>query len=213
MSWGLDSTRRCVDNARLMRSSPLQGLTSSQGHVFSLSRPGRCSQYSILYTRPWHFRVSPISPLLHYSSALPALFAFEIPIGSRRTINSAPTTNCTWSRPCPVSPCGHGDAQMISTNRLSQPSLSHEPIGNARYATHLSEDSSISSPGLAQSEHGQFESSRENRDQPNLKRRISEIDSQEGMNASNKSVRRRISRACDQCNQLRTKVLMLLLTF
>jgi hypothetical protein len=212
MSWGLDSTHGCVDNAKIMRSSPFQGLPSSQGHVLSLCRPGRCTQYSLYPALA--FPGFPNFPTpLEYSSALPALFAFEIPIGSRRTINSAPTTNCIWSRPCPISPCGHGDAQMISTNRLSQPSLSHEPIGNARYVTHLSEDSSISSPGLAQSEHGQFESSRENRDQPNLKRRISEIDSQEGMNASNKSVRRRISRACDQCNQLRTKVLMLLLTF
>lgn len=185
--------------------------------MYSLSlSPALVDVHGLLYTPALAFpglRNFPTPPLLFRLTSYQRFFAFEIPIGSRRTINSAPTTNCIWSRPCPTSPCGHGDAQMISTNRLSQPSLSREPIGDARYATRLSEDSSISSPGLAQSEHGQFESSRENHDQPNLKRRISEIDSQEGMNASNKSVRRRISRACDQCNQLRTKVRMLLLTF
>jgi hypothetical protein len=95
---------------------------------------------------------------------------------------------------------------MISANRLSQSSVPHDTIGNPRYATQHSEDSSISSPGLGQPGYSQFKSTGEHHDQPNLKRRISEIDSQEGLKASSKSVRRRISRACDQCNQLRTKV-------
>jgi hypothetical protein len=95
---------------------------------------------------------------------------------------------------------------MISANNLSQTSHAHDTIGSSRYATHHSEDSSISSPGFGQSQRGPLDGTGENHGQTSLKRRISEVDSQEGMNASSKSVRRRISRACDQCNQLRTKV-------
>jgi hypothetical protein len=95
---------------------------------------------------------------------------------------------------------------MISANNLSQSSHLHDTVGSSRYANQHSEGSSISSPGLEQSERGQADPTRESHDQPNLKRRVSEIDSHEGMIASSKSVRRRISRACDQCNQLRTKV-------
>jgi hypothetical protein len=95
---------------------------------------------------------------------------------------------------------------MISANNLSRSSHVHDTVGSSRYATRHSEDSSISSPGFGQSERDQPGSIRENHGQPILKRRISEIDPHEGMNASSKSVRRRISRACDQCNQLRTKV-------
>jgi hypothetical protein len=95
---------------------------------------------------------------------------------------------------------------MISTNDLSQSSHLHDNIGSSRYAQHTSEDSSTSNPGFVQSERGQVDSTKGHHDQSSLKRRISEIDTHEGMNTSSKSVRRRISRACDQCNQLRTKV-------
>jgi hypothetical protein len=152
------------------------------------------------------------SPQIPHSSpfSLPppsqSFVPFDRAIGSRRNVNSAHTTNLICSRLHSIPSRGHGSVQMISANKLSQASLPHDTIGNARYATHHSEDSSISSPGLGQPEHGQLESGREDHDQPSLKRRISEVDSQEGMNASSKYVRRRISRACDQCNQLRTKV-------
>jgi hypothetical protein len=95
---------------------------------------------------------------------------------------------------------------MISANNLSQSSHLHDTVGSSRYAKQHSEGSSISSPGFEQSERGQADPTRENHGQPNLKRRVSEINSHESMIASSKSVRRRISRACDQCNQLRTKV-------
>jgi hypothetical protein len=100
----------------------------------------------------------------------------------------------------------NSDAQMISANNLSQSSHLHDIVGSSRHAKQHSEDSSISSPGFGQPESGHSDPIRENHGQPNLKRRVSEIESHEGMIASSKSVRRRISRACDQCNQLRTKV-------
>jgi hypothetical protein len=121
----------------------------------------------------------------------------------RRYVNSAPSPELSGLDFQFLPSPHYSYAQMISANNLSH---LHDTLGSSRYAKQPSENSSISSPGFGQPESGHSDTTRENHGQPSLKRKVSEIESHEGMNASSKSVRRRISRACDQCNQLRTKV-------
>ena len=99
--------------------------------------------------------------------------------------------------------------QMLSSRDLSQQARLNGQVHPPSYASTHRLDRAISSvsayhsslngPGLPKIDPSSH-------DEPSLKRRISEIDQHDGINSSQTAVRRRISRACDQCNQLRTKV-------
>ena len=149
---------------------------------------------------------STISPLLTSSNLVTSAFKDFLSDWQRQYVNSAPSLESSGLDSQFLPSFHHSYAQMISANNLSQSSHLHDTIGSSRYAKQHSENSSISSPGFGQPESGHSDTTRESHGQPSLKRKVSEIESHEGMNASSKSVRRRISRACDQCNQLRTKV-------
>ena len=161
--------------------------------------PENCSRPPVLARLLRNFPTPPSSHLVTSASkSFPSDW-------QRQYVNSDPPLKLSSQDSQFLPSLCNSDAQMISANNLSQSSHLHDTVGNSRSKQH-SEGSSISSPGFEQSERGQADPTRENHGHPNLKRRVSEIDSHEGMIASSKSVRRRISRACDQCNQLRTKV-------